>query len=113
MTLNDIHSGSTTPLDCATPDFICRLEFTSLSRLFTPLGLITTLVIVLAAQYARSPWRRVPPGPKGLPILGNALQLSDKRWMFQKECKQNYGTVNIRFLRRRGFLVYQITPQNT
>ena len=113
MTSNDIPSGSTTPLDCATPHFICSLEFASLSRLFTPLGLITTLVIVLAAQYARSPWRRVPPGPKGLPILGNTLQLLDKRWMFQKECKRNFGTVNIRFLRRRGFPVDQITSQNT
>ena len=36
------------------------------------LGLFATLIVILLAQYIRSPWRKVPPGPKGLPILGNA-----------------------------------------
>ena len=53
--------------------------FATISQLKTPhIGLILSLVIVLATRYARSPWRKVPPSPKGLPILGNALQLSDK-----------------------------------
>ena len=69
------------------------LSQASLSQLLTPsLGLIATLVAILVAQYVRSPWRRVPPGPKGLPILGNALQLQNKGWMFGRECKQKFGT---------------------
>jgi hypothetical protein len=69
------------------------LTFASLSQLLTPyVGLILSLVNIIVAQYVRSPWRKVPPGPKGLPILGNALQLKDKQWMFEKECKQKFGT---------------------
>jgi hypothetical protein len=65
------------------------------SYLPTPrLGLIATLVVILVVQYLRSPWRRVPPGPKGLPILGNALQLQNKDWMYTKECKQKFGSSN-------------------
>jgi hypothetical protein len=68
------------------------LSHASLSQLLTPsLGLIATLVAILVAQYVRSPWRKVPPGPKGLPILGNALQLQDKGWMFGRDCKQKFG----------------------
>ncbi|KAI0062932.1 hypothetical protein BV25DRAFT_486075 [Artomyces pyxidatus] len=34
-------------------------------------GLATALVLVLVTRYIRSPWRKVPPGPRGLPIVGN------------------------------------------
>jgi len=46
------------------------------------------------AQYAMSPWRKVPPGSNGLAILGNVLQLKDKRCMFGKDCKRNFRTSN-------------------
>ena len=75
------------------------LSYASLSQLLTPsLGLIASLVAILVAQYVRSPWRKVPPGPKGLPILGNALQLQDKGWMFGRECKRKFGSSNCAFL---------------
>ena len=64
----------------------------SLSQFLTPpLGLIGALVVILVAQYVRSPWRKVPPGPKGLPILGNALQLQNKDWMFGRVYKRKFG----------------------
>jgi hypothetical protein len=71
------------------------LSHASLSQLLTPrLGLFVTLVVILVARYVRSPWRKVPPGPKGLPILGNALQLQNKDWMYEKECKRKFGSSN-------------------
>ena len=85
-------SGSTAILDYAAPH-LYRLSFATLSQRLTPrVSLVFILVTILAIRYARSPWRKLPPGPKGLPLLGNALQLKDKRWMFEKDCKQKFGT---------------------
>lgn len=53
--------------------------------------LIATLIVILTVRYVRSPWRKVPPGPKGLPILGNVFQRHDNGWMFGTECKRKFG----------------------
>lgn len=94
MTLDTVPPASgpgTGVASCADPHLYC-LSFALLSQLLTArVGFILSLVIILAVQYARSPWRKVPAGPKGLPILGNALQLKDRRWMFEKDCKRKFG----------------------
>lgn len=97
MTLNNILAHSTTSpgLMLMAQQLIHYLSFSSILQFFSPsLGIIVTLVLILAVYYVRSPWRRVPPGPKGLPVLGNALQLKDKGWMFGKDCKQKFGESN-------------------
>jgi hypothetical protein len=74
---------------------LAPLSHASLSRFLSPrLGLFVALVVILVARYVRSPWRKVPPGPKGLPVLGNALQVQNKNWMYEKERKQKYGSSN-------------------
>ena len=50
--------------------------------------------VILVTRYLRSPWRCVPPGPWGLPILGNAAKLQDKTWLFGRDCKQKYGAIS-------------------
>ena len=95
MTRDNISVGSTVSLGGATPHPIRGLLFPSVSQLLIPhVGLIIGLVIILAVQYARSPWRKVPPGPKGLPVLGNVRQFQDKSWLFGKDCKQQFGAFN-------------------
>ena len=100
MTQDYIPAGSAAPLS-AVPvvppchDLIPCLSLASVLHLLTPrIGLIISLVIILAVQYARSPWRKVPSGPRGLPILGNALQFQDKTWLFGQDCKRKFGTFN-------------------
>ena len=54
-------------------------------------GITLGLAIIMAIRYMTSPWRKVPPSPPRLPILGNVLQLRDKRWLLSKDCKERFG----------------------
>ena len=62
-------------------------------------GAVLALVTIFAVRYTRSPWRKLPPSPRGLPILGNALQLMDKKWLFSRDCKERFGESLIEMLR--------------
>ena len=69
-------------------------------------GITLGLFIVLAVRYTRSPWRKLPPGPPRLPILGNALQLGDKSWLFSKDCKERFSEYTINISERMLRCVY-------
>jgi hypothetical protein len=49
------------------------------------------LIVIFIVHYSRSPWRKLPPGPRGLPIIGNALQVMDMNWLISKDCKERFG----------------------
>ena len=69
-------------------------------------GVLLGLFIIFAVSYIRSPWRKLPPGPRRLPILGNALQLRDKSWLFSKDCKERFGEFMNRLYREMLRSVY-------
>jgi len=56
------------------------------------IGVILCLVMLYATHYFSSPYRKLPPGPRGYPIIGNLLDLrSDKRRLKFAEWQEKYG----------------------
>lgn len=54
-------------------------------------GVLLALFLVFVVYYARSPWRKLPPSPRRMPIIGNALQFLDINWLTSKDCKDRFG----------------------
>ena len=54
-------------------------------------GIVLGIVIIFTVNYIRSPWRKLPPSPPRLLVLGNALQLRNKSWLLSKDCKERFG----------------------
>ncbi|VDC00277.1 unnamed protein product [Peniophora sp. CBMAI 1063] len=57
------------------------------------IGVVAGLFLATIVRYFTSPWRKLPPGPPGVPILGNALQLVDKQWLKFSAWRKAYGDV--------------------
>ena len=69
------------------------------ARAFIP-GAFLGLVAIFVVYYFRSPWRKLPPGPRGFPIIGNALQVMDMTWLISKDCKERFGKDSIVYPRK-------------
>ena len=48
-------------------------------------------ILWLVARLAQRAFRNFPPGPKGLPIVGDILHIADNDWLASPRRKDEYG----------------------
>ena len=56
-----------------------------------PIGILLGLIVLYAALHLVLTHRRIPPGPRGYPIIGNILDLRSGQWLKFAEWRKKYG----------------------
>ena len=51
-------------------------------------------VLWLTTKLAQRTFRHLPPGPKGLPLVGDVLHIADQDWLASPQRKDEYGKVS-------------------
>jgi hypothetical protein len=65
-----------------------------LSLLTFPLplkGILFGFLVIFVISYARSSRKRLPPQPRPLPIFGNFFHLTNRRWLYSRDCKERFS----------------------
>jgi hypothetical protein len=66
-------------------------ESVALLTLSSSLKALLFCLLVTLIIYTRRSRQRLPPHPRRLPIIGNLLQVADKRWLSSRDCKERFS----------------------
>ncbi|KAI0281339.1 cytochrome P450 [Russula brevipes] len=88
---------------------LLRLWSNAQNHSISSIGTVLTLIIFYAARYLTSRRRKLPPGPRGYPFIGNLLDLKGGQWLKFAKWQKTYG--DLIYLNAAGYPVIVLNSQ--